>query len=263
MENYNHQSKIDTSSPNRDEVKKKIIDKFDFDTQQDKLEKQKQAIFDDWDKIDNNHSVELEKDNPIKEDLYIKIEKSQLKKYYTRNVYPNGVELKVNREVGTVLRTFNLNGTSSVIQSYDGRRFVLAEVDGVVLPFYSSSNGTDGKSKGEWYPFYGFSEAGWVMKDGFNKNNEWEYNNEATPDMQEKIKETAKFLSKNIILPFEPSEWVSNLKDYFSYQGIDDKTSRVDINNALGLPKDFDTQGITPSSGHDTLSKIQRFILQK
>lgn len=217
-----------------------------------------------WDKKADPQESSLEEERDlVKQDLSMHIDPSQFKQWYTRNKHPLGIEMKVNKEAGQILKPFTLNNISSAIQSYDGRKFVLAEVDGATLPFYSSSNGTGGKTEGEWYPFYGFSEDGWVMKDGHSEDDEWVYNREADPEMQERIKETAKFLSKNIILPLNPTDWIENLADYFSYQEIDEKVSRKEINNALGLPKDFDTKGINTDSGFDKLKEIKRFILQK
>ena len=251
---------MENFSPNWDSQKKNIVDKFDFDFEAQKRAKQKRAIIDRFDSSDS----EKEKNNLIKKDLQIKVEKDQFKKYYTRNKYPNGVELRVNKEVGTVLKPFTLDGVTSIIQKYDGRNFVLADVEGVTLPFYASSKGTDGKVPGQFYPFYGFSKEGWVMKDGENADGEWVYNTEASPEMQKKIKQMADYLSKNISLPLAPSNWVKDQDEYFPFQVIkEDKELLTDINNALGLPKDFDTKGITPKLNHDKLSEIQNYLLRK
>lgn len=250
MENWKNKTqdisnKFDNQSPNRDEIRKEIVDKFNFDT-----EKQ------------HDKNSTLEDSNPIKKDLYLKINQSQFKKYYTRNYHRNGAELKVNKEIGEILRPFELNGKSSVIQNYNGRKFVLANVDGKTMPFYSSSQGTDGKNKDEWYPFYGFS-PNWVIKDSFDQNNEWNYNRQADTEMQEKIKEVSQLLSENISLPLNPSNWVDNIEDYFSYQEIDDKHPLIEINNALGLPKDIDLSDVSRSSGYDVADRIKKHFLDK
>jgi hypothetical protein len=49
-----------------------------------------------------------------------------------------------------------------------GRNFVLANVNGVVIPYYISSAGTDGKIKGAWYPFFGYT-GNWLVKGSINK----------------------------------------------------------------------------------------------
>jgi len=267
MENWNNRiqnisNKFDNQSLNKEAVKKNIVAKFDFE-KDNTLEQQKQEIFDQWDNHEKDQEYSLEKSNLIKQDLNIKIDPSQFKKWYTKNNYPNGVEMKVNKEVGKILKPFTINDTSSIIQEYDGRKFVLVDVDGIELPFYSSSSGKDEKNKGDWYPFYGFSKNGWVMKDGFDKDNNWKYNSEASAEVQERIKETAEFLSENISLPLDPSDWIDNLQDYFSYQLIDDLESRVKINNALGLPEDFDTKDINTNSGFEEIKKIKKYLLEK
>ncbi len=233
---------------------KRIVDSFDFDKNASgKLEKQKQEIFNSWEK----------KVNPIKKTLDIHIEPSLFKKYYTRNAYPNGVDFYVNQDIGKFLKPFELNGKTSIIQEYDGRRFVIVQIDNLEIPFYCSSQGTDGKQKGGWYPFYGFSDSGWVMKDGYDKEGNWIYNENADQKTQNKIKQMAEELNKNISLPMNPQNFINNLDEYFSYQEIDDHLERRLINNALGLPKDFNTKEINISSGHDELIKIRNYLLKK
>lgn len=61
---------------------------------------------------------------------------------------------------------------SVFIESKDGKKYILqngtriaviADVNGVQVPFYQSSGGTGGKISGEWYPFFGNSGA-WLIK---------------------------------------------------------------------------------------------------
>lgn len=224
------------------------------------LEQQKKVIFDKWDKDTQSSEVEV---NPIKQTLNVHIEPSRFEKWHTRSIYPNGVDLYVKKDIGKFLKPFSLNGENSIIQEYDGRRFVIANVDGLELPFYSSSQGTGGKNKGVWYPFYGFSESGWVMKDGFDKDGNWIYNRTANKELQEKIKTMAEQLSENISLPLNPTQFIENIEDYFTYKELDDKTDRKIINNALGLPKDIDTKNINTNSGFDELERIMKFLLTR
>lgn len=239
-------------------------EQFNFD-KKDKpksLAQQKQEIFDQWDAHDKKLEGGI---NPIKQTLNVHIDPSQFanNQWYLRNEYKDGVDLYVNKEIGKFLKTFEINGKTSIIQEYDGRKFVIAKVGTVEQPFYSSSQGTDEKEKGAWYPFYGFSESGWVMKDGFNKDGNWIYNKEADPALQAKIKEMAEELTRNISLPISTENFVSNLCEYFEYQTLDDKTARKVINNALGLPKDIDTKNITDGSGYEELANIKKYLLKK
>jgi hypothetical protein len=61
---------------------------------------------------------------------------------------------------------------SVFVESEDGKKYILqngtriaviADVNGVQIPFYQSSGGTGGKISGEWYPFFGNAGA-WLIK---------------------------------------------------------------------------------------------------
>ena len=54
----------------------------------------------------------------------------------------------------------------------NGREVVVANVNGVKVLFYKSSKGTDGKTKGKWYPIFGFG-AGENSLPGETSNNNW------------------------------------------------------------------------------------------
>jgi len=47
---------------------------------------------------------------------------------------------------------------------------VIANVNGVQIPFYQSSSGASGKNKGQWYPFFG-NKGAWLMKGGVDSMN--------------------------------------------------------------------------------------------
>lgn len=49
---------------------------------------------------------------------------------------------------------------------YENRLMVLADVDGVEIPFYISSgeNPKEGVNPGEWYPIFGIGDDGWLIK---------------------------------------------------------------------------------------------------
>ena len=49
-----------------------------------------------------------------------------------------------------------------------GREIIMANINGVKIPFYRSSNGTSGKKAGKWYQFFGFGNM-----DSSSKNNDW------------------------------------------------------------------------------------------
>lgn len=49
-----------------------------------------------------------------------------------------------------------------------GREIIMANINGVKIPFYRSSNGTSGKKVGKWYQFFGFGNM-----DSSSKDNDW------------------------------------------------------------------------------------------
>ena len=62
----------------------------------------------------------------------------------------------------------------SSVSTQMGVRFpIIANINGVKVPFYRSSDGTQGKIKGNWYPFFGFGKSSsgdsWLIK-GDTKN---------------------------------------------------------------------------------------------
>ena len=49
-----------------------------------------------------------------------------------------------------------------------GREIVMANINGIKIPFYRSNNGTSNKKAGKWYQFFGFGNA-----DSSSKSNDW------------------------------------------------------------------------------------------
>ncbi len=59
------------------------------------------------------------------------------------------------------------NGEAGMID-YSGRKIVMRNVNGVMVPFYLST-GSGGKAdvpSGKWYPFFGIGQDGWINKTG-------------------------------------------------------------------------------------------------
>jgi len=81
-----------------------------------------------------------------------------------------------NREYKTYINKQKLNGNllevngACVFRAMEERFFVVAKVGKIHMPFYQSQSGTDGKSAGEWYPFFGY-DATWLIKGSVNKEN--------------------------------------------------------------------------------------------
>lgn len=104
----------------------------------------------------------------------------------------------------TIFTTYNLD-----------RTVVFVQIDGKRYGFYQSTKGTDGKIENHWYPFYGKAN-GWIVKDGGGKN--WKYNTEASPELQEKLKNASERLNreygnaqfKNVPYIHDESEFETN-----------------------------------------------------
>jgi hypothetical protein len=64
------------------------------------------------------------------------------------------------------------SGESDVID-YSGRKIVMRDINGTMVPFYLStgSGGKKGVAAGKWYPFFGIGKDGWI-----NKTNEADIN---------------------------------------------------------------------------------------
>ena len=62
----------------------------------------------------------------------------------------------------------------SIISRMGNRWTIVVNIGGLKVPFYRSSEGTDGKIAGNWYPFFGFGtsksgEFGWLIKGDVEK----------------------------------------------------------------------------------------------
>ena len=79
---------------------------------------------------------------------------------------------KIRDIYNTLVKNGTLTGQWGIV---NGREFVVANINGVLLPFYKSSSGTDGKHKNQWYPFFGIGDSvhgekgNWLIKDGIKE----------------------------------------------------------------------------------------------
>ncbi len=86
------------------------------------------------------------------------------------------VRVKIDREA---LQGVLLEVGGGVVHAIDERYFVLAKVGNAHIPFYRSSNGTSGKKRGAWYPFFGHTGS-WVIKGDIQPNGKMPYHPEIT-----------------------------------------------------------------------------------
>lgn len=113
------------------------------------------------------------------------------------------------------------DGNSLFQMSLGARIFVLANVNGKIIPFYKSSKGTDGKKKGEWYPFFGVNgEGNWLVKGSVESDGKMSYSPE--------IDRITKILNDNLDIPF--------LNVYGEFL---DKSDSIENYESYGLKKYF------------------------
>ena len=83
-----------------------------------------------------------------------------------------------------------------VIRAIGGRYMTLVRAEnGAHVPFYISSQGTDGKTRGAWHPFFGVSGIGWLVKGFMNEKNRVNYSPQ--------LNELEHILNENLKLPLE------------------------------------------------------------
>ena len=78
-----------------------------------------------------------------------------------------------------------------------GRRdrpyIIMKTKDGVAVPFYRSSQGTSGKERGKWFPFFGVSSFWWIIK--------WSVQNMNTDYASPEIEQLSKLVNETLDYP--------------------------------------------------------------
>lgn len=118
-------------------------------------------------------------------------------------VVPNNTLTIIDKTTGKEIVNQELNPEGAVMfEAMQGRLFVLANVNGQLIPFYKSSSGTDGKTQGAWYPFFGYTGS-WLVKGGIDKSTgKMEYSPE--------IDKVTTLLNENLIFPDKYINRVTN-----------------------------------------------------
>ena len=109
-------------------------------------------------------------------------------------VVPNNTLIVIDKKTGKEIINKELNPEGAVVfEAMQGRLFVVANINGQLIPFYKSSAGTSGKTQGEWYPFFGYTGA-WLVKGGIDK---------ATGKMNysPEIDKVTTLLNENLVFP--------------------------------------------------------------
>lgn len=118
-------------------------------------------------------------------------------------VNPETPETPSERPKNSYKESFeNLVNSGIIDNAYgniNGREVIITNINGVKVPFYKSSSGTDGKTKGNWYPFFGVgagartsgmetADGTWLIKGGISEM-ENGYNIPAIQEMQRRLNE--------------------------------------------------------------------------
>ena len=142
---------------------------------------------------------QLDKGTTAIEKIVYKGEKGNLETRLTFiNSELNTSPLAISAELKDLILSTNVFGKQQTIFESIGidRYIVAVMVDGKRFMFYKSMKGTSGKVAGQWYPFYGRTEP-WIVKDGFKPGTtDWQYNSQASPELQAKLEEAANSLNK-------------------------------------------------------------------
>ena len=141
-----------------------------------------------------------------------------------------------------------------------GRWGVIVNVNGITIPFYQSTSGTDTKITGQWYPFFG-DLGNWVIK-GNSDDSNLGYGFKAIQDVQSflnaNIKETDAFALSDIV----PTEINQNKEDFRKLN-----ESQIKSNNNLSISKKAtakrlsELMGYTVEEANKTKSDAELFAL--
>lgn len=138
------------------------------------------------------------------------------------------------------------------VYQYGNRPVVVVNINGINLPFYRSSAGTSGKTKGKWFPFFGFgkhkktdTDLIWLIK-ADTKSNENNFNSDI-------IKKYSEFI--NSALNWDHSLDQSMQNPFFNPE-ITFKGDEEDFNKRIFGEKD---RGII-NDGGDSILKAYKII---
>lgn len=169
-----------------------------------------------------------------------------------------------------------------LVESEDGKKYILqtlsrigviANVNGVKIPFYQSSTGTEGKVSGAWYPFFG-NKGAWLIKAKIEDLNKG-YN---IPEIQEMMKYLdevlPEYLYTNLLTPEQKESFASatwkkqmgkneNIKTLHKEFIIDPDESAEYMAEVLGYNlKDAPSDGSDPKN-KEFIKNILKSIKQK
>ena len=114
-----------------------------------------------------------------------------------------------------------------IFMTIEDRFVVLTKVHNIHLPFYISSEGTSGKRKGEWYPFFGYN-GHWLVKGSVDvKKGDMVYHPAIT--------EVQNLLNHNLIIPQELIQTSGKIID-------ENNNTQFDLNRCLKFQYTYSTE---------------------
>ena len=128
-----------------------------------------------------------------------------------------------------------LNNGKTWMLDGDGRVFLVANINGNKVLFYTSSEGTSGKTEGMWYPVVGIANSGYIIKGSLTAKED-KYNFDKGYGIKE-IKDFQDFLNRN--LSNVKGQNLETLKAIFG--------NNVETNVGSKINKEFDLERLTKS----------------
>ena len=160
-------------------------------------------------------------------------------------------------------------------ESEDGKKYILqtisriaviANVNGVKIPFYQSSTGTGGKVSGAWYPFFG-NKGAWLIKGNIEKDLNKGYH---IPELQEMMKYLDEVLPEYLFINLFTPEQAKVFSSAIETRSLGkiQNTTRPDLHKEFIIDKD--TAGeymakvlgykLKDSPGDSTDPKLSEFL---
>lgn len=141
-----------------------------------------------------------------------------------------------------------------------GRFGIVVNINGIKIPFYQSTSGTDTKVKGNWYPFFG-DLGNWVIKGNSDDSNVG-YGFKAIQDIQNFLNANIKENDAIALSGLIPSDIV---KDQESFRNLDEALLKAGTNVSTNKRKTADRLGsilgYTYDEAHATKSDKELFDL--
>lgn len=138
-----------------------------------------------------------------------------------KSVEPANIKIRLERKSNESVKDFierlfsnnyftEVDG-KEIFSLTQGRWGVIVNINGLQVPFYQSTSGTDTKVKGQWYPFFG-DLGNWVIKGNSDESNVG-YGFKAIQEVQQFLNNNIKEADAIVLSGIVPTEVVQNQND--------------------------------------------------